>query len=160
MKFYEITESIKQIDELLENEEIDKETYDDTMEVLKYEIECKSSNLIRYVKDKENKVDLISNEIKRLQELKAKEVKKVDNLKKFILTQMDNMVLKKIETPLGTFSSRDSSSLEIVNEDLIPNKYKTIETIVKINKNEIKKDLKNENIEGVRLVVNKNLQLK
>ncbi|MGL4560865.1 MAG: siphovirus Gp157 family protein, partial [Brevinema sp.] len=68
----------------------------------------------------------------------------------YCLEQMGN---KKIDTNLGRLSLRKKpASLIVTDENQVPNIYKTVEQIIKIDKAQIKKDLKEKNIDGVELV--------
>ena len=59
-----------------------------------------------------------------------------------------------------TFKTRKSTTLVIDNEELVPKKY--IKTVIttKIDKAQIKKDLKTEEIPSCYLMENKNLMIK
>ena len=75
---------------------------------------------------------------------------------------MEQLGNKKLDTSLGRISLRKKpASLNIVNEELIPSEYKELVQTVKIDKAQIKKDLKDKVIEGVELVEGGNsLQIK
>jgi hypothetical protein len=70
---------------------------------------------------------------------------------------------EKVETSLFKFSFRKSSSIEIIDEKLVPEQFKKREEVVKISKSDIKNHLKEKGesqIEGARIVENKNLTIK
>mgnify|MGYP003447794304 CR=1 FL=1 len=75
---------------------------------------------------------------------------------------MEQLGNKKLDTNLGRISLRKKpASLNIIDEDLIPAEYKEIIQTVKIDKVQIKKNLKDKKIEGVELVEGENsLQIK
>ena len=82
----------------------------------------------------------------------------IDKLKDSLL----NAVKTFGEFTIGTitFKTRKSSSLIIENEELIPKKYKTQVVTTKIDKAQIKKDLKNEDIPSAYIQENLNLMVK
>ncbi len=161
MKLYEITGAIVQVFEMLENEIIDEQTQKDTIESLKIELENKSNNIIRYIQSTEAQTEIITNEIKRLQELKKIREKTIENLKKYIVVCMESLDKKKIEMDLGTLSLRKSESVEITNANIIPQLFKTTVIEEKIDKTAIKNAIKSGvQIEGAYIATKQNLQIK
>lgn len=79
MKAYEIKNvMIDTLDIFLESnqEEMDKENYDDVMEYLREELESKSSNIVRYIRNLELENVVAKTEIDRLEEIKKIEKRK------------------------------------------------------------------------------------
>lgn len=145
-----------------ENNELDEETIQDTRESIKYLLEEKSEQLELILKEQEMKEEKCK-EISRYYAEKSKETKdKKDTLKKMIMETMENLGVKKIETATGTFTIRKNAPALIIEDDrLIPEKFKTIVQETKIEKNEIKKALKDgAEIEGVRLESSQSLLIK
>ena len=145
-----------------ENNELDEETIQDTRESIKYLLEEKSEQLELILKEQETKEEKCK-EISKYYAEKSKETKeKKDALKRMIMEAMENLGVKKIETETGTFTIRKNSpALIIENEELVPDKFKTIVQETKIEKNEIKKALKEgEEIKGVRLESSQSLLVK
>ncbi|MCE0838370.1 siphovirus Gp157 family protein, partial [Clostridioides difficile] len=82
-----------------------------------------------------NSLDL---EIKRMQELKKIKKNSLDRLKSNIKECMELLGIKKVKTFLGNISIRKSAgSLVIEDEEKIPAIYKTVEQVVKVDKNTI-----------------------
>ncbi len=145
-----------------ENNELDEETIQDTRESIKYLLEEKSEQLELILKEQEIKEEKCK-EISKYYAEKSKETKeKRDALKRMIMEAMENLGVKKIETETGTFTIRKNSpALIIEDENLVPEKFKTIVQETKIEKNEIKKALKEgEEIKGVRLESSQSLLIK
>lgn len=68
--------------------------------------------------------------------------------------------IEKIETPIGNIKFTKSTAVEIYDEKLIDKKFIKIETKEKISKTDIKNALKaGEEVQGARLVENKNLKI-
>ena len=71
--------------------------------------------------------------------------------------------IKRVDTPIGKITLRKSPrSVEILDENAIPEEFIKIETVKKIDKVAIKEKLQmNENIEGVKLAEEKyNISIK
>ena len=160
---YELKE-INNIVNFLENEngDLDEQTINDTKESVELLLEEKSEQLELILKELEAKEEKCK-EIADFYTKKAKyanEKKKM--LKELILEAMQKLGTKKIETTTGTFTIRNNTpSLIIEDENLIPQKFITHISSIKIEKNEIKKEIKNGvEIPGVHLETTQSLLIK
>lgn len=164
MKAYEIMNGmIDTLDIFLESEqnEGDKENYEFVMEFLKEELQSKSSNIIKYIRNVSLEVDVLSQEEDRLEKLRKQKEKKVNSLKKYLTEILLNLDKNKIETELGNLGLRKSVSVAIDNLDLIPKKYiqKKIELIP--DKRMLSELLKQgKNIKGAHLENKYSLQIR
>lgn len=164
MKAYEIINGmIETLDIFLESEqnESDKENYNYIMEFLKEELESKSSNIIKYIRNISLEVEILSQEEDRLEKLRKQKEKKVNSLKKYLTDTLLNLDKNKIETELGNLGLRKSVSVAIDNLDLIPKKYiqKKIELVP--DKRMLSEILKQgKNIKGVHLEDKYSLQIR
>lgn len=164
MKAYEIINGmIDTLDIFLESEqnESDKENYNYIMEFLKEELESKSSNIIKYIRNVSLEVEVLSQEEDRLEKLRKQKEKKVNSLKKYLTDILLNLDKNKIETELGNLGLRKSVSVAIDNLDLIPKKYiqKKIELVP--DKRMLSELLKQgKNIKGVHLEDKYSLQIR
>ena len=145
-----------------ENNELDEKTINDTKESIELLLEEKSEQLELILKELEAKEEKCK-EIADFYAKKAKysnEKKKI--LKELILGAMQKLDTKKIETATGTFTIRNNTpSLIIDDENLIPQKFTTFVQTKKIEKNEIKKEIKNGvEIPGVHLETTQSLLVK
>ena len=124
----------------------------------------KSTNIIAYYENLNVLLDGVTTEIKRLQDYKKQIETRIDNYKSYVKTNMIQLNLDKIETPLGKISiAKSPISCEILDEDKIPSKYKTIVQTTKVDKKAIIDDFKQtgEVIDGVQMnTENKNLRIK
>ena len=146
---YEMTSDLV---ELLDAE-INEEAKTEIMEVIKLQIETKAENIIAVIRNYEARIEAVKAEEKRLAEYRRSEEKKLENLRQYTTYCMEQLGNKKLETNLGRLSLRKKpASLNIVDEDKIPLQYKEIVETVKIDKNQIKKDLKDHEIAGVELI--------
>lgn len=126
MKAYEIKNAmIDTLDIFLEStqNEMDKENYDDIMNYLKEELENKSSNIVRYIRNLELENIVVKLEIDRLEVIKKNREKKIASLKDYIKRILLELDKKKIETDLGNISLRKTTSVEIIDLSQIPKEY-------------------------------------
>ena len=145
-----------------ENNELDEKTINDTKESIELLLEEKSEQLELILKELETKEEKCK-EIADFYARKAKyanEKKKI--LKELILEAMRKLGAKKIETVTGTFTIRNNTpSLIIEDENLIPQKFITHISSIKIEKNEIKNEIKKGiKIPGVHLESTQSLIVK
>lgn len=164
MKAYEIVNGmIDTLDIFLESEqnEGDRENYEYVMEFLKDELQSKSSNIIKYIRNVSLEVEVLSQEEDRLEKLRKQKEKKVNSLKKYLTDILLNLDKNKIETELGNLGLRKSVSVAIDNLDLIPKKYiqKKIELVP--DKRALSELLKQgKNIKGAHLEDKYSLQIR
>ena len=168
MNFYDVTKDYIERMELLE-QGINAETGEMTdntnqlvtwNEELTKDLKEKSSNVIAVVRNQELTIEAIDNEIKRLKAMKDGIENRLDKFKTYIKNAMLTNGIEKIDTNLGSIKFTKSTSTEIYDESLIDKKF--IETVIteKISKEKIKKALKSgEEVQGARLVENKNLKI-
>ena len=145
-----------------ENGDLDEQTIKDTKESVGLLLKEKSEQLELILKELEAKEEKCK-EIANFYAKKAKyanEKKKI--LKELILGAMQRLGAKKIETATGTFTIRNNTpSLIIEDENLIPQKFITHISSIKIEKNEIKKEIKKGiEIPGVHLETTQSLLIK
>ncbi len=158
MKLYEISELALA---LIENkEEINKEDYDRMEIEISKMLKEKSSNIIKYTQNLEGDMSEIDKEIKRLKELKSKKKNSLDFLKKYIVSNMSRLGMRRLDTPLGTLSIRKSTKT-VIDENKLPEKCfdfiqkrKTIKELEEIAKDDEKV------AKCITKVDNENLQIK
>lgn len=96
--------------------------------------------------------------IQSLAESKEKELKRMDNFINFL---MQSFWKDKLETNIYKISYRKSESVEIINEQAIPQEFMKEKTTVTPDKTAIKEALKNwAEVPGATIKVNQNLQIK
>lgn len=150
MKLYEITNGFM---ELLNNEEITEEEANHIGEELAIALREKSSDIIGFYLNEKADLEAIDTEIKRLQEMKKSKVNNLERFKEYVKQNMEQLNLQKIETELGKITlAKNPISVEIIDEDKIPEQYKTAEITYKIDKKAIANDYKEGKvIEGVNI---------
>lgn len=149
LNLYEITNAFPI---LMENEEISEENKAQIKEELTLLLQQKSQNIIGYIRNMELTAEAMKNEEKRISERRKQIENHVVRFKEYVKDCMENNGILKIETGLGTLSTAKSPiSVEIINESVIPDEYKTEVVTTKIDKKKIADNFKStgELIEGV-----------
>lgn len=170
---YEIVEEIKALNELIEyaysEENINEETgeFKDMVVFKQIEMEIqellekKGSGLVKYIKYLESNSKECKEEADRLKKKEKAWDNKVNNMKEYIKINMMKANIKKIETAIGNFVISESTSTEI-DKNIIDKKYGIPQPIdYKFDAKDIKKRLMDgEQIDGARLVIKQNINLK
>ena len=145
-----------------ENNELDEQTINDTKESVSLLLEEKSDQLELILKD----LELKEEKCKEISDFYAKKAKKASERKKalktLILEAMQGLGTKRIETETGAFTIKNNTpSLIIDDKSLIPAKFVTMIQSDKIEKEKIKKAIKNgEEIAGVHLETSQSLLIR
>ena len=164
MKLYEIQGAmLETLDIFLESDqdEIDKELYEDTINYLKEELSQKSSSIIKYLCNLSSETDSIKQEIERLTKAKKSRERKLEGLKGYLVNIMQSLEKSKIETDLGTYGLRKSKSVKILDQSKIPEVYLRVKEEVSVDKKGLAVVLKSgETVEGAALVENYSLQIR
>lgn len=121
------------------------------------ELQNKSTGIIGYTRNQELLIQAIKEEENRLAENRKAIENKLDRFKEYVKSNMQELAVEKIETPLGVLSVvKNPASVEIVDETMIPSEYKIKKETYTPDKKAIKEALKNgENILGVKLIEDK-----
>lgn len=136
MHLYEIDGRIAQV---IENGfALDEETGEvftcDELEELEASREAKLEAVGLFIKDLKAEVEAFKAEQKALAErLNAKE-RRMEQLKDYLEFSMQSHGDRKLDTPKVRLSFRKSTRTEITDEKLVPDEFKTFETVVKIDK--------------------------
>ena len=154
MSLYDLTADWQQVYDM---EDLDAETWADTLESIEGEIKDKAVNIGYVVKNLEADEVALTAEIKRLQDKKKAVVKKKQGLKDYLQNSMYAVGLRKI--PNAVFNIRiqkNVKSLKIENEEqFMKNEFYDnyfIPQPPKLDKKQMLEDLKNGVvIEGVEL---------
>lgn len=158
LTLYNITNKFVDLMNKVENEELTEEEYNKLGEELAIELQNKSSSIIGYVRNSELLIEAMKAEEKRISDLRKVAENKTERFKQYVKENMEKLGLDKIQTELGTLSiARNPISVEIENEEAIPEEFKNIVQTVKIDKTAIKKHFKEtgEVIAGVQIVDDK-----
>lgn len=148
----------KSFNELMLADEVAEEEKEQALGILAEKIKEKSAEVIGLEKNMEYAIQSIKFEEDRLKENRRLLENKLERYKGYIQSCMNILETNKIETARGSISLVvNPISVEIVDEDKIPNKYKKQVIETKIDKAAIARDFKNtgEIVEGVNIINDK-----
>lgn len=157
---FEITKEVIELASLLEEGEFTPEL-EQQLAITRDELDSKAENYVKVIRSVEGDISVIDTEIKRLKELRDGKTRVVDRMKDALSTAMTAFKVDKIETSLMKLFFRKSESIEILDETLVPEKYKLSRVVVNPDKILIKKLIKSgESVPGAEVVEKLNLQIK
>ena len=160
-KLYELTEMYQNISNLIE-EDADNETLEKALDEITDNIQMKAENMAKLIKSIEGNINALKDEEKRLQAKRKALENKVVNIKEYLENQLKAMGLKKVQGNLFTVSiQKNPQSVNILNEDLIPEKFKEVVTTTKIDRRELLAALKEgQEIEGAEIKQTESLRIR
>ena len=139
-------------DELNDEESFELET------LITQELNNKSVNIIGFVRNREMTDFALDAEIERLQKIKKANTEKMNRFKDYVKDNMQALGIEKIETPIGTLRvQKNPISVEITDEQLVPDEYKKEKITISVDKTAIKNNFKEtgEIIPGTKIVTSK-----
>lgn len=161
LSLYEITGAFPK---LMAQEEMSEEDKNKVEEELTTLLQKKSNSVIAYSKNIELAIKAMKEEETRISANRKALENRLEQFKKYVKECMEGNGINKIETDLGTLSiARSPISIEIVNEEEIPDEYKEVIFTTKVDKKKIAEAFKStgELIEGVEIHTdNTNLRIK
>lgn len=155
LSLYNITNGFQQLMEMEEITEEDKEKiYNELTDLLNQ----KSQNIIGYTKNIELTIEAMKTEEKRIADNRKELENRLTKFKEYVKDCMEKCGFTKIETELGQISiAKNPMSVEIENENEIPNEFKEEIVTTKIDKTAIKNHFKEtgEIVSGVKIIDDK-----
>jgi hypothetical protein len=148
----------------MEQEEMSEEDKKKVEEELTVLLQQKSQNIIGYTRNIELTIEAMKMEEKRISEQRKTLENKVSKFKEYVKECMDKNNITKIETELGSLTiTKNPASVEIIDENIIPEEFKQEVVTVKIDKTAIKNHFKEtgEIPEGTNIITtNTSLRIK
>ncbi len=168
MKLYELVQEEQHLNDLFlaaideETGEIkDSQVLNELETELKNALTTKSAGIIKVIRQQESDIEMVEAEIERLKAVKERMKKGVEGFKSYIKHNMLQMEVKKIETPLGNLSLRQTTATDVYDESALPKEFLKEKITYTPNKTDIKKALQaGEEVSGARLVINTSLTVK
>lgn len=161
LSLYEITGAFPK---LMAQEEMSEEDKNRVEEELTTLLQKKSNAVIAYSKNIELTIKAMKEEESRISTNRKALENRLEQFKKYVKECMEGNGINKIETDLGTLSiAKSPISVEIVNEENVPDEYKEVIFTTKVDKKKIADAFKStgELIEGVEIHTdNTNLRIK
>lgn len=135
---------------------------EDELESLKMEKDEKRENIALWIKNLEAEANMVKAEAKNLDDRYKRLMRKANNLHDYLALDLNGEPFK---TARVECRWRKSESVEILNEDAVPDRFLEISVVRKPQKNEIKKYLKGlegsgEEVPWARLDKKNNLSLR
>ena len=134
MNLYQLTSNYMQIIEL--SNQLDEETFLDTLESIEEPLAMKMANYVKVIRSIEGDIEMIEKEVKRLAELKASKNNTIARLKQTLLDSVEivgevnpktggkKLVVKDDPFVKSIYSQRNPPSVQVLEEDKIPEDYK------------------------------------
>ena len=162
VSLFDISERYLNIAELLDNPDIPEEMLVEALDGIKEEFTAKADNVVRFIKSIEGDCETLKKEEKRLSEKRKALENKANRMKQYLEDNMRLTGNTKFKTAFYSYSIQaNPPSVDISNEDLVPDTYKTVETIVKIDKKQLLADIKSGlEIEGASLKQGSSLRVR
>lgn len=158
MKLYELNIRWKNLHELLENKEVDKDTLQASLNEIGEQIEEKYENIAKVIKSLELEAKAIKEEKIRLDKREKMLERNARNLKEYLASSLQLRGISKVNTKLFTFYFRKNKKLH-VDEDLLEDKY--IKTLKAIDTDSIRVDLQEgKEVKGAKLEEHESLVVK
>lgn len=121
---YELTGEYLEVLEMLEDDSIEEEVIQDTLEGISGEFEVKADNIAKAIKSLKTEAEVIEREAKRLDGRKKMLLRNADRLKRYLEKAMITTDRRSFRTSLFTFGIRKNpAKLVLDNEAKIPKKY-------------------------------------
>lgn len=155
---YEMTQNVMYLQDLLENGEIDEQTYRDSVESMC--VDGKLENICKFIKNLEAKATAYKVEEDRMARRRKTIENSVKRLKDSLLNYMVSTNEKKVDAGLFTLSLGVSKSVNVWDDTRLPEEY-LIPQPPKTDKTAIGKALKDGKvIDGAELVENPYITLR
>jgi len=159
MKLYEITEEIRELMDM--EDDIDKDTFKDTLEGLNLVLEDKADNYAKVIQMVDADIYMLDKEIKRLSAMKKTKTNRINWLKQNLFDSMKRVKNTKFKTELFSFNIAKNPAKLIISEDAkLDKKYMVAQEPI-VDKKLLKESIKlGEVIKGVELVQGESLRIK
>lgn len=160
MNIYELTDNYLSVYNQITAGE-DSDIYTDTLNSIDDAIEDKAIGYAKVIKNIEADNEVLSNEIKRLQERKKSNENAVRNMKERLQDSMERTGKTVFKTPLFSFGIQNNKeSTNIIDEAKIPDAYFN-EQPKKLDKKRLLEDLQNgQEVEGADIKQTRSLRIR
>ena len=154
MKLYGITETMQEINNLLESGELTQEELGDTIEALKGELEEKVKACLMVRQNKNAKAEAITAEINRLIELRSSYATESQKILDYVKAAMIKTKNDKLDLGLFKLTLRKATKkLGDIDESKVPNEFfKVVPETKKLDKRALLAAAKESAIDGVSVI--------
>lgn len=152
MQLYEITENLKQINEMID-QGVDPDQLQDALGDVNEAFEEKAKHILFVMRNLQSSIDMCKAEEKRLSESRKAMENQLAGIKEYLMLNMKESGISKIDNGVIKASYvKPKPILVLNNEDLVPDEYKKIKVTSSIDKKTLLDSLKDGNtIEGAEI---------
>lgn len=155
LSLYTITSAFPMMMEMEEMPEDEKTKLKEELTML---LQQKSQNTIAYTRNIELTIEAMKSEEKRISEQRKALENRLERFKEYVKECMEKGGFTKVDTGLGTLTiAKNPMSIEIIDEEEVPDEFKKIVTTKKVDRDAIKKHFKEtgEILSGIRIIDDK-----
>ena len=157
---FNITARAKQLALALEEGELTPDLENELV-INQNELQIKSENYAYAIKSLEGDVSIIDEEIKRLRALKEAKTNAIERMKEAVVNAFQVYGITEVKSATLKLSLRRSESVEVINQDQLPECFVKAKTTYTPDKVAIKDAIKSGlTVEGAVIVENFSLQIK
>jgi hypothetical protein len=157
---FNITARAKQLALALEEGELTPDLENELV-INQNELQIKAENYGYAVRSLEGDVSIIDEEIKRLRALKEAKTNAIERMKEAVVNAFQVYGITEVKSPTLKLSLRRSESVEVINQDQLPDAFVKSKTTYTPDKVAIKDAIKSGlTVEGAVIVENFSLQIK
>lgn len=143
LALYQIADEYKEVFDALAEAEADEQTFNDTLETFKDELVNKGRNVAAFFQNLDAEAKALKEAEARISARRKAIENKSDSLKSYLRENMERTEIKEISCAEFVVKlGKPSVICEIENAEEIPDEYKQEVVTVKIDKNVVKKALK------------------
>ena len=143
MQLYEITENLKQINQMLEDG-VSLEELKDALADVDEAFEEKANGILFLIRNMESNIDAIKLEEARLASRKKSMEKQIESVKEYLINNMVATGKTKLDNGIIKASYiKPKPMLNLIDESIVPDNYKTPKVTIALDKASMLADLKN-----------------
>jgi DNA integrity scanning protein DisA with diadenylate cyclase activity len=159
MNLFELTDKYR---ELANRDDLDPEMIKDTLDSIEDTFNSKVDNIATWIERNQMNVDWLTKKIQELRELQTSLKNKNKQLNQYLTDVIDNAGYKEVKTDNHILKPRNyRPSVIVSDESVVPDSYKNVEQVTKIDKKLLYEDLKNgKDIDGVELKPSRKVVIK
>jgi hypothetical protein len=162
MNIFEINAALQGVWDLVLDEEQDLETLEDTIQSLEVARDDKAEGMAKLIRYLDSQAEVIKAEEKRLADRRKAMENRRERVKALLELQFELWGTDKIKTPTMTVSMQNNPpSVQIADENFVPEQFVTVETIRKVDKKSLLQALKDgEMFDGISLKQGRSLRIR
>lgn len=159
MNLFELTDKYRK---LANRDDLDAEMIKDTLDSIEDTFNSKVDNIATWIERNQMNVDWLTNKIQELRELQTTLKNKNKQLNQYLTDVIDNAGYREVKTDNHILKPQNyRPSVIVSDESVVPDSYKNVEQVTKIDKKLLYEDLKNgKDIDGVELKPSRKVVIK